>query len=159
MSARITHGESRGKNQSAEYRIWSSMKQRCSNPKTRRYKHYGEKGISVCERWLGKDGFKNFISDMGRRPEGMTLERVNGNLGYSAANCCWATYFHQNNNRSINNFQDLNGKTQTVTQWAREIGIKASQVFLRMHRGWDFEKALLTPLNKYKKEHPCFLKI
>ena len=88
----ITHGMTL----SPEYRVWSSMHQRCTNPKHIRYANYGGRGISVCERW---NKFEMFFSDMGRRPAGLTLERVNNDEGYNPANCKWATLSEQNRNR------------------------------------------------------------
>lgn len=94
------HGSSRkgNKNYSA-YVSWSQMKQRCLNPSSKDYPHWGGRGIKVTERWLGKDGFKNFLADMGPRPTGTTLDRKNVNGNYSKKNCRWGTDEEQQNNR------------------------------------------------------------
>lgn len=78
------------------------MINRCTNPKVADYPRYGGRGITVCERWLGEHGFANFLSDMGHRPAGkgkdkMTLDRIDGDKGYSPENCRWATLHQQNN--------------------------------------------------------------
>jgi hypothetical protein len=86
-----------GKYRTPEYYIWSSMRQRCSNPKTQSYKYYGARGIKVCDRW--EHSFENFLSDMGPRPDGLTLERNDNDRGYSPDNCCWATHSRQSKNR------------------------------------------------------------
>ncbi len=79
------------------YRIWCAMKQRCLNPNTAAYHRYGGRGITVCERWVT---FENFLADMGERPEGLSLERVNNNGNYEPGNCVWATPKMQAANRS-----------------------------------------------------------
>jgi hypothetical protein len=88
-----THGLSRGKT----YRTWKEMRNRCNNPKATNYKWYGGRGVGVCSRW---NNFNLFYSDMGERPPGKTLHRINRDLNYYAANCFWATpKEHAINNR------------------------------------------------------------
>lgn len=90
-----------------EYQVWRSMKKRCFNPKHESYKNYGGRGIVVCEEW--KNSFETFYRDMGPRPPGLTIERVDNNRGYYKENCKWATYKEQaNNKRAANGYKIRN---------------------------------------------------
>lgn len=91
-----THGHHTRNLRSPTYQSWAGMLQRCNNPNREVYSYYGERGITVCEEW--KD-FKNFLKDMGERPKGLTLERIDNDKGYSPDNCKWATHSEQVSNR------------------------------------------------------------
>lgn len=95
---RTTHGEKTGgrRNGSKELRTWYSMRERCENPKNKRWKDYGGRGIYICERW--RQSFAAFLADMGRRPEGRSLDRKDNDGPYSKSNCRWATASEQNRN-------------------------------------------------------------
>lgn len=87
--------------------------------------------------------FSNFLSDMGIRPEGTTLDRIDGVKGYSPDNCRWANATEQSNNRpGYNRIIEFNGKSQSVSLWAKEIGISVALLFQRLNRGWSVERAL-----------------
>jgi len=88
----LTHGQSH----TPTYTSWYAMKQRCSNPNNKVYKYYMERGIDFCERWRK---FENFLEDMGPRPEGKTLDRIDNDKGYSIENCRWATHSEQRINQ------------------------------------------------------------
>ena len=90
----LIHGHSQPA--SATYRSWYAMKKRCRNPRDIHYDLYGARGITVCDRWLR---FANFLSDMGEKPLGLTIERVNNDGNYEPGNCKWATYLEQARNR------------------------------------------------------------
>lgn len=79
-----------------EYRVWNSMVQRCTNPKHVKWENYGGRGIVICERWRS---VTNFVADMGPRPEGLTLDRIDNNKGYCPENCRWATRQQQESNK------------------------------------------------------------
>lgn len=93
----IQRNTTHGKSKTREHNAWSEMKDRCLNPNEKAYRHYGGRGITVCDRW--KDSFENFLEDMGLCPLGLTLERVDNDKGYSPGNCKWATWKEQAQNR------------------------------------------------------------
>ena len=101
------HGHTESKF-SPEYHSWSSMIQRCTNSTRASWKYYGGKGITVCDRWI--HSFEAFLEDMGLRPEGMTLDRIDGDKGYFLENCRWATKKEQSSNRS----KRTDGYTQDI---------------------------------------------
>ena len=96
----ILHGHSFKGEVTKTYYIWQSMKQRCLNPNNKNYKRYGGRNIKVCDRW--KHSFQNFLNDMGEKPEGLTLDRINNDDGYKPENCKWSTVNEQQyNNKDV----------------------------------------------------------
>lgn len=97
--ANTKHGQSSSGNRrkpSPTYGSWVSMRSRCYNPNDPYYARYGGRGIKICDYW---DTFKNFLEDMGQRPNGMTLDRINSDSHYMPSNCRWATAVEQAQNR------------------------------------------------------------
>jgi hypothetical protein len=146
-----TWSKKHGMSFSREYRSWESMLARCECITNREYPDWGGRGIRVCERW---HDFNNFYADMGARPKGTTLDRIDNNGDYEPSNCRWATAKMQSNNRRSNTLITYNGRTQTLQQWADETGICSGTISQRIRkRGWSIEKALTTPsLIKRKRE-------
>lgn len=130
-----------------EYSLWLNMKQRCSNPKFPKYENWGGRGITVCERWI--DSFENFYNDMGEKPSHCRgLDRIDNNKGYSMENCRWATSKEQNNNKRNNHFVEYNGRRNTLSQWATELGFREGILLHRLTNKWSVEKAFETPIKK-----------
>lgn len=132
-----------GKTGTKTYDTWRSIKQRCCNPSSKDWPNYGARGITICDDWA--DSFLNFVKDMGERPQGMTIDRIDVNKGYSKDNCRWATPEVQSNNRRTCVYVEFNGKSQSVADWAKEVGIERKTLEYRIRTGWDVEKALTTP--------------
>lgn len=129
-----------GETYSRTYNSWMSMKVRCDNPKNNRYKMYGGRGITYCERW--KD-LKFFIEDMGKRPEGMSLDRIKTNIGYSKENCRWATSKEQARNKRNNFIVYYNGESHCLSEWAEIKNLKTGTLWYRMRIAkWSIEKSL-----------------
>jgi hypothetical protein len=135
-----THGLS----QTAEYGIWQTMIQRCVNPASIVYRYYGGQGIQVCERWQAS--FENFYSDMGPRPSSQhTIDRIDGNQGYSPTNCRWATRKEQNRNSRNNRLLEWEGKQVTAAELAERFQIPPKRLYQRLDAGWPLEQALTKP--------------
>lgn len=122
---------------------WRAMKSRCQDPNSDEYFRYGGSGITVIERW---NEFENFLADMGERTDDkLSIERIDGTKGYYKENCKWATKEEQGNNSKINHPLTYNGKTQNVSQWARELKIPVYTLYQRISKGWTDEETLSIP--------------
>lgn len=139
MKARGTHHKSKTK----IYRLWSMMLDRCNNQKNKYYPRYGKRGIKVCERW---ETFDNFYADMGERPNGKSLDRIDNDQGYTPDNCRWASPREQNINKADNRRLTYQGKTQTLLEWSEELGINYNTLNTRVQRGWPDERVLGQPI-------------
>jgi hypothetical protein len=146
LKAKEFHGATPGGKRTPEYRSWRSMLSRCTNANYRNYRHYGGRGITVCERW--RSSFMAFLADMGPRPAGTTLDREDRNGNYEPGNCRWATPEVQNSNSSQNRYLTLNGETLTRSEWARRLGCSHGALAGRQRLGWSDEQVLTTPLRR-----------
>lgn len=143
-----THGHTKG-GPSATYRSYAAMIRRCYSKDYHEYCEYGGLGILVCDRW--REGFKNFLEDMGEAPNGYTLDRINNRLGYSKDNCRWATKKQQARNRKTNRKVDIDGETKSLSEWVEIYGANYGTVYSRIALlGWEPETAIKTPSRTYK---------
>lgn len=144
------------------YQAFHQTKNRCNNPNNGRYKDYGGRGIKMCDRWNGMNGYQNFLEDMGERPDGMTLDRIDNEKGYSPGNCRWTTYKVQSlNKRSYkNNTSGIKGVSlhKSTGLWMSHIRIEGkgfSQYFhskeaaiqARLKAELERDRALLKTVN------------
>jgi len=131
-----------------EYHTWQSMLNRCKNKNEPSYVNYGGRGISVSPDW---ESFEQFYADMGDRPEGMTLERVDVNGDYSKENCEWADRKQQANNKRNNHVILHDGESKTLAQWAEYYSIPAWKLSQRLVRdGLSFSEAIINNDRRFK---------
>lgn len=142
----ITHGMSSKR----LYQTWQNMKNRCYNPNVESYKYYGERGIKVCEEWLESfETFADWSLENGYN-DTLTIDRVNVDGNYEPNNCRWIDEITQANNKRTSVLLEYSGKKQTITDWAREIGINAKVLRRRYYLGWETERILTTPVGADK---------
>lgn len=145
---KITHGHSysRSENGSKEskcYYTWQAMKRRCLNETDSRWADYGGRGISVCAEWIAS--YEEFLADMGLPPTmAHQIDRSNNDGNYCKENCLWVTATENGRNKRNNNMITAFGKTQPMSSWAAELGIKRETIAMRMKRGYSAEMALQT---------------
>lgn len=147
-----TRTKNKIKNKKLEW-VYQSMKIRCNNPKNKQYKNYGGRGIKVCDEWNDKWGFRKFEKwalENGYK-DGLSLDRINNNKGYSPENCRWTDLFAQANNRRTNRTFDINGSILTLKQIADMYKLNYFSLRSRIHLGWNIHKALSIPFHKRNK--------
>jgi len=136
-----------GKSHSREYFSWQAMIQRCHWPQAENYSCYGGRGIAVCDRWRV---FAEFFADMGPRPAGTTLDRINTDGHYEPENCRWASAKAQAENRRGTRWIEIYGERKTVTEWATASGLSDTAILYRLRRGITGQ-ALLAPSRRGRK--------
>ncbi len=140
------HGmASRSKGRDRIYAVWVALRQRCNDPNDRQYKHYGGRGISVCKEW---NDFMCFLNEMGERPEGMSIDRIDNNGNYCKENCRWVDKETQNNNRRSTKIYEINGKNIKKTELLKILGWTVDKFRGRLERkGMDH---IIQEYNKIK---------
>ena len=141
--------------------IFRSMKKRCYNPKNINYKYYGARGVELCEEWNNRElvkisgfnytkgylAFKKWALENGYA-EGLTIDRIDVNGNYEPSNCRWVDWRIQSNNRRDNHYLTYKGKTQSMAEWCRELGLNYELIRNRIRSNWSVEKAFETPVRK-----------
>lgn len=136
------------KSYTPEYRAWQQMKDRCLNPKNKRFQHYGGRGIKVCARW--QRSFDSFLADVGPRPSPKhSIERIKNNRGYTPKNVRWATAKEQANNRRSTIFVSLRGKRTPLAEACRKLGVARNTVWMRISRGMTPTAAIRQSIRSY----------
>lgn len=119
---------------------WERMRSRCNYEGDPSYRRYGGRGIRVCERW---EDFSLFMEDMGERPEGASLDRIDPNGDYCPENCRWATSKEQSRNRTDNTRLTICGRSMCVAEWCEQVGAASDPTIRqRLKRGWPHELAV-----------------
>lgn len=149
---RTKHGESpnQGKrNASKLYSVWLNMRSRCYNPRNKKYKDYGGRGISICEDWNNFLNFKKWAEANGFA-NNLTIDRIDNNGSYCPENCRWITQKEQMRNTRMNHFLTYNGVTKTMAEWSEITGIKYHTLKQRINKyGYSVERALTEPVVKH----------
>lgn len=126
---------------SRTYKSWAAMKGRCADRNNIEFERYGGRGISVCDRWLRS--FSNFFEDMGERPVGTSIDRIDPNGNYDPDNCRWASAKKQARNRRYNVLLTIDGETKTVAEWCENpLAAKDKTIYKRVKNGWDARRAV-----------------
>ena len=129
------------------YTTWENMKKRCLRPKNKDYKYYGGRGITICDEW---HDFNNFFNDMGEKPEGKTLDRIDTDKDYCKENCRWSTRKEQQNNQRRTVRVVFNCEVTSLGYLSVELGINAGTLHTRIKSGWPEELWGDKP-DKYKR--------
>ncbi len=140
------HTTQKSLSRTPEYAAWDSMLRRCYNAKYREFDYYGGRGISVCDEW--RNSFAAFLRDMGERPDGMSLDRIDTNGNYEPSNCRWATPKEQTRNRRNNVYITHNGESMILNDWATKLNVSSAALRSRLRYGWSISETLETPIHR-----------
>lgn len=124
------------------YEVWHNMRRRCYCETDSHYPDYGRRGIAICDEWKNDyPAFRDWALSNGYR-EGLSIDRINVNGNYDPSNCRWTTNLVQQNNRRCTIKISYKGRTQSLTEWARELNIPYRTLYSRYRWGWDVERML-----------------
>src|SRR5262249_10134389 len=129
------------------YRAWVSMRSRCRNPNDPAYPDYGGRGVKVHDAW---EDFETFIRDMGERPSGISLDRIDNEGHYEPGNCRWFNQLIQIRNRRNTHRLEVDGVSRSIAEWSEISGVHSRVIWARTRRKWDARKAIFTPTKSRK---------
>jgi hypothetical protein len=135
------------------YSTWLGIRQRCFNSTVKNYKRYGGRGITMCERWM--NDFWAFVADVGPRPSGLTLDRIDNNGHYEPGNVRWATCEEQIDNRDAPGLRliTFRGQTMPMHQWEKSLGFGKNSLAMRLKHGWTLDEAMTTPPRRITRKN------
>jgi hypothetical protein len=152
MAGKVRHGHTVGGVKSPTYTVWKNIKSRCTNPKRPGFKYWGGKGVGFDPRWKK---FENFLADMGDKPAGLSIDRIDNAAGYCAENCRWATPLEQIHNRGITKMYTFRNETKKLVEWCALLGLPYGTMHRRIVRwGFTVEEAfdvVTNPIGKKRK--------
>lgn len=123
------------------HNIWKAMRKRCRNEHNSDFAHYGGRGIFVCPEWDSSfEAFRDWALSHGYE-EGLTIDRIDVNNGYSPDNCRFCSMKDQANNRTSNVVVEFDGQSHTIKEWSEILGIPYSRLYMRLKNGWTIERA------------------
>ncbi len=142
----VIHGHTAGGKQTPTYGIWNGMLERCYNSKHKKFKNYGGRGITVCDKW---HSFVSFLEDMGERPGDLEIDRIDPNGNYEPSNCRWLSHKEQCRNKCNTVYVEYQGQKWTLPALAEKYGFRNGKILYNriFSRGWTIEKAITTPTN------------
>lgn len=133
------------------YKIWCGIKYRCYNLNSNEYEIYGGRGIGLCKEWNNNfEEFYKWAIANGYKDD-LTIDRINVDGNYTPENCRWTTMKIQENNKRNNRIIEYKNRTQTISQWADETGIRKEIIYYRLNHGWSVERTLTQPVKKHMK--------
>lgn len=134
--SKVKHGHSKAGVVTDTYSVWSSMRERCLSPSSPSFHHYGGRGITIYQRW---EDYVNFLTDMGVKPNGKSIDRIDNNGNYEPSNCRWATPMEQARNRRTNHVVSYNGEIMTLVEFSRKVGVFPGNISRMLRKnGWSF---------------------
>lgn len=145
LNHQYRHGHATRKNRTPEYRTWTNVRSRCTNPNVQNYSFYGGRGIRMHPEWVRS--FAAFVSYVGPRPSDKhSIDRIDNSGDYAPGNVRWSLHKDQMRNTRRNHYLEFKGERLSCAEWAERLGTNSIALVKRIRRGWSVEKTLTTPI-------------